>query len=132
MIARDTAAEAWAEADRLLDAMDPAVVAAAQAAVPRGESVGQQRMAALHGGSRDVAGDLPQPVGRDSAWCGAGPARRWSAATSRWPSASRSTTRSASTTSSCPGQPHLEECYWFGEGVLPLLRGRGLLSPAAG
>jgi alkanesulfonate monooxygenase len=25
------------------------------------------------------------------------------------------------------GQPHLEEAYWFGEGVIPLLRERGLL-----
>ena len=24
------------------------------------------------------------------------------------------------------GHPHLEEAYWFGEGVLPLLRERGL------
>jgi alkanesulfonate monooxygenase len=24
------------------------------------------------------------------------------------------------------GHPHLEEAYWFGEGVLPLLRHRGL------
>ncbi|MET8993492.1 hypothetical protein ABZW49_49335, partial [Nonomuraea wenchangensis] len=24
------------------------------------------------------------------------------------------------------GYPHLEEAYWFGEGVLPLLRERGL------
>ena len=23
------------------------------------------------------------------------------------------------------GYPHLEEAYWFGEGVLPLLRARG-------
>ncbi len=25
------------------------------------------------------------------------------------------------------GQPHLEEAYWFGEGVIPLLRAQGLL-----
>ena len=24
------------------------------------------------------------------------------------------------------GYPHLEEAYWFGEGVLPILRARGL------
>jgi alkanesulfonate monooxygenase len=32
------------------------------------------------------------------------------------------------------GQPHLEEAHWFGEGVLPILRDRGLLAqpPAAG
>ena len=26
------------------------------------------------------------------------------------------------------GQPHLEEAYWFGEGVMPLLRARRLLA----
>ena len=25
------------------------------------------------------------------------------------------------------GHPHLEEAYWFGEGVMPILRRRGLL-----
>jgi len=30
------------------------------------------------------------------------------------------------------GQPHLEEAYWFGEGVLPLLRGEGLIGRDAG
>jgi alkanesulfonate monooxygenase len=29
------------------------------------------------------------------------------------------------------GYPHLEEAYWFGEGVLPLLRDRGLVDPPA-
>ena len=28
------------------------------------------------------------------------------------------------------GYPHLEEAYWFGEGVLPELRRRGALAPA--
>jgi alkanesulfonate monooxygenase len=32
-----------------------------------------------------------------------------------------------------PGYPHLEEAYWFGGGVLPILRARGLWQhPAAG
>jgi alkanesulfonate monooxygenase len=26
------------------------------------------------------------------------------------------------------GQPHLEEAYWFGEGVLPLLKREGLVA----
>ncbi len=30
------------------------------------------------------------------------------------------------------GQPHIEEAWWFGEGVLPLLRRRGLWRPPAG
>jgi alkanesulfonate monooxygenase len=28
------------------------------------------------------------------------------------------------------GYPHLEEAYWFGEGVLPELRRRGVWEPA--
>jgi alkanesulfonate monooxygenase len=28
------------------------------------------------------------------------------------------------------GYPHLEEAYWFGEGVLPILRSRGQRVPA--
>jgi alkanesulfonate monooxygenase len=30
------------------------------------------------------------------------------------------------------GYPHLEEAYWFGEGVLPLLRARGLVADPGG
>lgn len=30
------------------------------------------------------------------------------------------------------GYPHLEEAYWLGEGVLPLLRARGLWSSPLG
>ena len=30
------------------------------------------------------------------------------------------------------GHPHLEEAYWFGEGVLPILRARGLWRHPAG
>jgi alkanesulfonate monooxygenase len=29
------------------------------------------------------------------------------------------------------GYPHLEEAYWFGEGVLPELRRRGVFAPGA-
>ena len=30
------------------------------------------------------------------------------------------------------GYPHLEEAYWFGEGVMPILRARGLLPELEG
>ncbi|WP_027342131.1 LLM class flavin-dependent oxidoreductase [Hamadaea tsunoensis] len=53
VIARPTADEAWAEADRLLAGMSPERIAAAQARFATMDSVGQQRMAALHGGSAD-------------------------------------------------------------------------------
>lgn len=52
-MSRDSAKEAWATADRLLVGLDPETIAAAQRALARSESVGQQRMPAQHGGSRD-------------------------------------------------------------------------------
>ena len=97
-ITRDRAADAWAEADRLAAAMPDDVIARAQALVAKqSQSVGQARMAALHGGDRNklvIAPDL---------WAGfglvrGGPAPRSSGATRRWPSVSSSTTSSASTT----------------------------------
>ncbi|MER5705656.1 LLM class flavin-dependent oxidoreductase [Micromonospora sp. NPDC002296] len=66
VIARPTAAQAWAEADRLLAGMSPERIAAAQARYRRMDSVGQSRMAALHGGSTDgltVAPNLWAGVG---------------------------------------------------------------------
>ena len=65
--------------------------------------------------------------GPASGWCAAASAPRSSAPTKRSPTASSSTTASASTSSSSPGYPHLEEAYWFGEGVMPVLRERGHL-----
>ena len=83
--------------------LDPAVVAAGPGGRwPRAQSVGQQRMVSLHGGSRDDLVVAPEPVGRLSGSCAAAPARRSSAATRRSPTASRSTTSSASTSSSSP------------------------------
>jgi alkanesulfonate monooxygenase len=52
VITRDSAAQAWAEAQRMLDALDPAQVAATQERLKASESVGQQRMVALHNGGR--------------------------------------------------------------------------------
>ncbi|MFB6397488.1 LLM class flavin-dependent oxidoreductase [Polymorphospora lycopeni] len=51
VIARETAAEAWAEADRLLAGMDADRIAAAQARFARMDSVGQARMTALNEGT---------------------------------------------------------------------------------
>jgi alkanesulfonate monooxygenase SsuD/methylene tetrahydromethanopterin reductase-like flavin-dependent oxidoreductase (luciferase family) len=50
-VSRDTSAEAWATAHRLLDDLDADTVAGAQSALGRSESVGQQRMLVLHGGA---------------------------------------------------------------------------------
>jgi alkanesulfonate monooxygenase len=48
ILSRDTAAEAWAEADRIQSGFDPAVVASVRERKARMDSVGQARMAALH------------------------------------------------------------------------------------
>jgi alkanesulfonate monooxygenase len=53
VITRDTEADAWAEASRLLDYLDPAEIARAQQVLAASESVGQDRMRALHAAYRD-------------------------------------------------------------------------------
>ncbi|ACU40702.1 LLM class flavin-dependent oxidoreductase [Actinosynnema mirum] len=131
-ISRDTAAEAWAEAGRLLDALDPEQVRRAQEQLRTSQSVGQQRMLALHGGDlgRGVRGLEVHP----GLWAGVGLVRG---------GAGTAMVGSHSDVADLieeyhavgvdefvlSGYPHLEEAYWFGEGVRPLLRRRGLLAP---
>src|ERR1700742_1135664 len=52
VITRDTEADAWTEASRLLDYIDPAEIANAQRVLGASESVGQERMRALHSAYR--------------------------------------------------------------------------------
>ncbi len=49
VIVRDTEAEAWDEAHRLISKVTPEAIAKARAISNAHESVGQQRMRALHG-----------------------------------------------------------------------------------
>ena len=53
VIVRETNEEAWAAADKLISHLDDATIASAQNVFKRMDSVGQSRMAALHGGRRD-------------------------------------------------------------------------------
>jgi alkanesulfonate monooxygenase len=129
VIARPTSSEAWAETDRFLAALDPEVVASAQRSYAATESVGQQRMAALHGGSTDGLEVAP------NLWAGYGLVRG---------GAGTALVGSFEEVADCiaeyhelgidefifSGYPHLEEAHWFGEGVMPVLRRRGLLPPA--
>jgi alkanesulfonate monooxygenase len=66
-IVRETEAEAWAAADRLISHLSDDTIAAAQAKLAReSDSVGQQRMSALHGGDRnrlEIAPNLWAGVG---------------------------------------------------------------------
>ncbi|WP_261564914.1 LLM class flavin-dependent oxidoreductase [Frankia gtarii] len=127
VITRDTAAAAWAVADELLAQLDPAAIAAAQRRFARTESVGQQRMAALHRGSSDALEISP------NLWAGFGLVRG-GAGTALVGSHAEVADRIAEYHDLgiehviLSGHPHLEEAYWFAEGVLPLLRRRGLLA----
>ncbi|HVQ91921.1 MAG TPA: LLM class flavin-dependent oxidoreductase [Mycobacteriales bacterium] len=127
VISRDTAAQAWAVADRLLAALDPAAIEAAHQRYSTADSVGQQRMAALHGGRTDQLEIYP------NLWAGYGLVRGGAGTAlvgSHQEVADRIEEYHALGLDHfiLSGQPHLEEAYEFGEGVLPLLRARGLLA----
>jgi alkanesulfonate monooxygenase len=127
VISRDRSADAWAVTERMLEAMSDEVIDRAQRQFTRAESVGQRRMSELHGGSRD---DL---VVSPNLWAGYGLVRS-GAGTALVGSHEEVAERIAEYHDLgidhfiMSGQPHLEEAYWFAEGVFPLLRASGLLA----
>jgi alkanesulfonate monooxygenase len=129
VIARDSAAEAWAQAQRLLDSLDPAAVERAQAIQRASQSEGQRRMTALHGGRTDALEISP------NLWAGVGLVRG-GAGTALVGSHQEVADRIAEYHGLgidefiLSGYPHLEEAYQVGEGVMPVLRARGLLAPS--
>ena len=128
VITRDRAKDAWAETERFLEDLDPALVKASQAALAKSASVGQKRMVSLHSGSRD---DL---VIAPNLWAGIGLVRGGAGTAlvgSHEEVADRIEEyhRLGFDEFILSGHPHLEEAYWFGEGVMPILRRRGVLAP---
>ena len=130
-IARDTADEAWNEADRLLAGLDPEQIEAAQLIQRASQSEGQRRMTELHGGKTDNLVVAP------NLWAGVGLVRG-GAGTALVGSHEEVADRIADYHAIgidefvLSGYPHLEEAYRFGEGVTPVLRRRGLLAGPAG
>src|SRR6478609_9545591 len=124
-IARDTAEAAWAEADRLLENISDEDVARVQAGLKKSESVGQARMLELNRGSKDGLEIHP------NLWAGVGLVRG-GAGTAMVGSYAEIADLIEQYQAVgidefvLSGYPHLEESYWFGEGVLPELARRGL------
>lgn len=125
-ISRDTSAQAWAEAERLLAGMDPARIQAVQQGLATSESEGQRRMRQLH-----RSGDTSNLEIYPNLWAGVGLVRGGAGTAlvgSHEEVADRIEEyhRLGIEEFILSGVPHLEEAYWFGEGVLPLLHHRGL------
>ncbi len=136
VITRDRAEDAWAEAERLLALADPEEFVTAEHTLAVSESVGQRRQQELLGRYRDSR-DPRDLLVYPGLWAGIG-LLRGGAGTAMVGShaqvadliedyAARGVDEFI-----LSGYPHLEEAYWFGEGVLPELRRRGVLAePAA-
>jgi alkanesulfonate monooxygenase len=120
VIVRETEAEAWAEADRLISRLDDSVIAKAQKGMARTDSVGQARMSALHGGDRNKLVVYP------NLWAGVG-LLRGGAGTALVGSADQVAERireyraAGLETFVLSGYPHLEEAYRVAELLLPRL-----------
>ena len=120
VIVRETEEAAWAEADRLISRLGDDVIAKAQANLAKSESVGQQRMSALHGGRRDQLMVYP------NVWAGVGLVRG-GAGTALVGSAENVAARMREyralgvDTFIMSGYPHLEEAYRVAELLFPLL-----------
>jgi alkanesulfonate monooxygenase len=124
VITRDTAHEAWLQASRLIEGIDEAMIRKVQEGLAHSESEGQRRMRELHGGS---PGNLEVSP---NLWAGVGLLRGGAGTAlvgSHTEVADRIEEYAALGVSEfvLSGYPHLEEAYWFGEGVLPILRRRG-------
>jgi alkanesulfonate monooxygenase len=120
VIVRETAEEAWREADNLIRHLDDDAIQTAQKAFARFDSVGQQRMVQLHGGQRDKLEISP------NLWAGVGLVRG-GAGTALVGNPEQVATRMKEYIDLgverfiLSGYPHLEECYRFAELVFPLL-----------
>lgn len=130
VISRDTTEEAWAEAAKLQSRIDPKFSAFVQEKLASVESEGQRRQTAQIAGANERLEVYP------GLWAGYGLIR---------PGAGTALVGSHAEVADLlaeyaalgvdhfvlSGQPHLEEAYWFGEGVVPLLRKRRLLDDDA-
>jgi alkanesulfonate monooxygenase len=121
LIVRETEAEAWAVADKLIAHLSDEAVAAAQQKFGKdSDSVGQKRMSALHGGGRDKLVIAP------NLWAGIGLVRRGAGTALVGDPATvakrlREYRALGIETVIASGYPHLEEAYKVAELLFPEL-----------
>ncbi|MBN8866975.1 MAG: LLM class flavin-dependent oxidoreductase [Solirubrobacterales bacterium] len=126
VISRDTEAEAWLEADRILGALDPDQVAAAREKFARMESTAQSRMTDLSHADDGAALDRDDLVIAPNLWAGIGLVRE-GAGTAIVGSHEQVAERLLEYRDVgidefiLSGYPHLEEALNFGENVRPIL-----------
>ena len=136
VIVRETNDEAWTAANRLISHLDDDTIARAQASLARFDSVGQQRMSALHGGRKDKLEVAP------NLWAGVGLVRggAGTALVGDGPTVAARVKEYADLgidTFIFSGYPHLEEAYRVAELLFPHLdiaqpdrpASRGYVSP---
>jgi alkanesulfonate monooxygenase len=128
-ISRDTSEEAWHQAGYLMERVTDEQIAKVQAGLATSESEGQRRMRALHrsGEHRDLRDLEVYP----NLWAGVGLVRggAGTALVGSHEEVANLIEEYASlgiTEFILSGYPCLEEAYWFGEGVFPVLERRGL------
>jgi len=117
---RETEAEAWADADKLISKLDDETIQRAQASFAKMDSEGQRRMAALHGGQRDKLEIYPH------LWAGVGLVRGGAGTAlvgnpEQVAGLMKEYADLGIDTFILSGYPHLEESYRFAELVFPLL-----------
>ena len=133
VIARPTADEAWAEAQRLLDSLDPERVQAAQDGLATSQSEGQRRMTELHGSGAgfrsgedartfEIAPNLWAGIGLVRGGAGTALVGSYKDVAERIDEYRQVGIRHVILS----GVPHLEETFRVGEGVIPALRERGV------
>ncbi|SAK99430.1 alkanesulfonate monooxygenase [Caballeronia pedi] len=130
VIVRETSDEAWAAADSLISRLTDEDITQSQQNFAKMDSVGQRRMAELHGGRRDRLEISP------NLWAGVGLVRG-GAGTALVGDAQtvaarlREYTEAGADSFVLSGYPHLEEAYRFAELVFPLLPGKGRVTTGA-
>jgi alkanesulfonate monooxygenase len=127
VIARATAAEAWRETDRLLDALDPAFIEQQQRHIRSRNSVSQARVQSLNSGVKDREALKVYP----NIWAGSGLVGGGGGSTTLVGSYAEVAERIEEYLSVgiehfiIAGQPALESSYEFGENVMPYFLKRG-------